>query len=126
MSYVQKIVKAREFSVAGALVLLVAIMSLASPYFFNTENLFNVLRNMSTVAIVSVGVTMVIITGGIDLSVGSMLAVSSMLTARMMWEGLPPGVAFLCGIVFGILTIVFGGLFLSGRVNKSDEIHITE
>lgn len=30
------------------------------------------------------------------------------------------------GIVFGILTIVFGGLFLSGRVNKSDEIHITE
>lgn len=79
MSYVQKIVKAREFSVAMALILLTAVMSVASPYFFNAENLFNVLRNMSTVAIVSVGVTMVIITGGIDLSVGSMLAVLSLI-----------------------------------------------
>ncbi len=113
MSYVQKIVKAREFSVAMALILLTAVMSVASPYFFNAENLFNVLRNMSTVAIVSVGVTMVIITGGIDLSVGSMLAVSSMLTARLMWEGLPAPAAFLCGLVFGIALGVANGLIIT-------------
>lgn len=39
-------------------------------------------------------------------------------------EGNP--LLLVAGVVFGILTIVFGGLFLSGRVNKTDEIHITE
>jgi len=96
----QKITKAREFSVACALILLCVIMSFASPYFFGIQNIFNVLRNMSTVAIISVGVTMVIITGGIDLSVGSVLAVSAMLSARLMWQGLPPFIAFYRGGFF--------------------------
>ncbi len=78
------IFRAREMSVLAALIVLVIIMSFASPYFTETQNIFNVLRNMSTISIVAIGMTMVIITGGIDLSVGSVLAVSAMLTARLM------------------------------------------
>jgi len=113
MNGLRNITKAREFSVFCALLLLFAIMSFASPYFFSTQNIFNVLRNMSTVAIVSVGVTMVIITGGIDLSVGSLLAVASMLSARMMWEGVHPALAFIAGLVFGLLLGLANGLIIT-------------
>ncbi|GAB1481800.1 ABC transporter permease [Treponema sp.] len=113
MVSLRKITRAREFSVACALILLCVIMSFASPYFFGTQNLFNVLRNMSTVAIISVGVTMVIITGGIDLSVGSVLAVSSMFSARLMWEGLPPAFAFVAGLLFGLALGLFNGFIIT-------------
>ncbi len=113
MNGFRNITKAREFSVFCALLLLFAIMSIASPYFFSTQNIFNVLRNMSTVAIVSVGVTMVIITGGIDLSVGSLLAVASMLSARLMWEGVHPALAFVAGLVFGLLLGLANGLIIT-------------
>ncbi len=109
----RKMVKAREFSVFCTLVLLFIIMSFASPYFFGTENIFNVLRNMSTVAVISVGVTMVIITGGIDLSVGSILAVSSMLMARLMWQGLSPALSFIAGILCGLSFGLLNGLIIT-------------
>ena len=79
-----RVVRAREMGVFGALVLLFIIMSFASPYFLGMENIFNVLRGMSTVGIMAIGMTMIIVTGGIDLSVGSLLAVSGMLTETPM------------------------------------------
>lgn len=69
-------------------------MSLASPSFLKPLNIFNVMRGMSTIGIMCIGVTMVIITGGIDLSVGSLLAVTGMFTARLMYSGIYPWV---CG-----------------------------
>jgi len=81
--------------------------------FFGIQNIFNVLRNMSTVAIISVGVTMVIITGGIDLSVGSVLAVSAMLSARLMWQGLPPFIAFIAGLLLGLGIGLLNGLIIT-------------
>jgi len=106
-------IHAREFSVFCALVILFVIMSIASPYFFNAENIFNVLRNMSFIAIISVGMTMVIITGGIDLSVGSILAVCSMLTARLMWEGVNPLISFIIGLMFGIALGALNGFIIT-------------
>jgi len=50
---------------------------LATPYFLKPLNIFNVLRGMSTIGVMAIGVTMIIITGGIDLSVGSVLAVAA-------------------------------------------------
>lgn len=106
--------RTREASVFVALVALVVIMSFASPYFLDTQNIFNVLRNMSTISIVAIGMTMVIITGGIDLSVGSVLAVSAMLTARLMAQyGLNPWLAFLIGLGFGALAGAINGLIIT-------------
>ena len=59
-----------EFSVFIGLVLLTVVMSIASPFFLKTSNIFNVLSQISRYGIISVGMALVIITGGIDLSVG--------------------------------------------------------
>ncbi len=106
--------RARETSVFLALIVLVGIMSFASPYFLDTQNIFNVLRNMSTISIIAIGMTMVIITGGIDLSVGSVLAMSAMMTARLMVQfGFNPWVAFAVGLLVGALAGAINGLIIT-------------
>jgi ribose transport system permease protein len=104
---VRRVMAKREAGVLIALLVLILIMSLASPYFLKPLNVFNVLRGMSTIGIMTIGVTMVIITGGIDLSVGSMLAVSGMFTARLMYSGVTPwlcaGLGLLLGLSLGLL-----------------------
>ena len=93
--------RSREVGVLLALILLVAIMAVLTPYFLKPDNLFNVLRGMSTIGIMAIGQTMIIVTGGIDLSVGSVLAASSMMTARLMSTGVSPWLAVLLGLGFG-------------------------
>ncbi|HUI73204.1 MAG TPA: ABC transporter permease [Spirochaetia bacterium] len=108
----------REVGVLLAFLVLVIVMSLASRYFLRPLNIFNVLRGMSTIAIMCVGVTMVIITGGIDLSVGSLLAVTGMFTARLMYSGVSPwlcvGLGFALGLGLGSLN---GFIITKVRVN---------
>jgi ribose transport system permease protein len=109
-----KYLKIREINILLALVLMVVVMSAASPYFLTHENLFNVLRGMSTIGIMAIGQTMVIITGGIDLSVGSVMAVSSMLTARLITEGdQNPMVAIAGGLSLGLLLGTLSGLIIT-------------
>jgi len=97
-----------------ALIFVIIIMSIASPYFLKRDNLFNVLRGMSTIGIMAIGQTMVIITGGIDLSVGSLMAVSSMLTARLITVyGQNALLAVICGLIFGLLLGTISGLTIT-------------
>ena len=70
-----------------ALVILVAVVSVLSPSFLTTKNIFNVLRQTSVNAIIAAGMTFVILTGGIDLSVGSILAISGAVCASMLVSG---------------------------------------
>ncbi|MGY4432919.1 ribose transport system permease protein [Bradyrhizobium sp. F1.13.1] len=74
-----------------ALAVLLVIMHFASPYFFTEGNMQNVAKNFSFIAIATLGVTFVIITGGIDLSVGSMMCFSAMVTSMVMTELSAPG-----------------------------------
>lgn len=110
----RKYFQIREVNVLLALIVMIVIMSAASPYFLKQDNIFNVLRGMSTIGIMAIGQTMVIITGGIDLSVGSLMAASSMLTARLITvnDG-NPLVAVLCGLSFGLLLGTFSGLIIT-------------
>jgi ribose transport system permease protein len=98
----------REAGVLGALVALCIVMSVASPYFFTLRNIFNVLQGMSTIGIMAVGATMVLVAGGLDLSVGSVLAVGAVLTARLMtYQGINPwlsaGAGLGAGLAFGLV-----------------------
>ncbi|MGV7219346.1 ABC transporter permease [Bradyrhizobium sp. UFLA05-112] len=77
-----------------ALLVLLAIMHFASPYFFTEGNMQNVAKNFSFIAIATLGITFVIITGGIDLSVGSMMCFSAMITSMVMTELSAPGSMF--------------------------------
>ena len=104
----------KEMGVLGALIVLVVLMTILSPYFMATNNIFNILRSISTIGIMSIGMTMIIITGGIDLSVGSILAVGAMTTARLMtYPSINPWVAVLGGLLAGLACGAVNGLLIT-------------
>lgn len=98
----------------GIVIVLVALMvffGFASPVFFTVSNLFNVARQVSIMGIVAVGMTLVMITGGIDLSVGSVLAVTGVVGAKLMVEASwHPVAAVLAVLVLGALIGLINGL----------------
>ena len=82
-----------------ALALLVVVVSILSPSFLTTKNIFNVLRQTSVNAIIAAGMTFVILTGGIDLSVGSILAISGAVCASIVALAIGAVVGFLNGFI---------------------------
>lgn len=91
-----------------ALLVLVVVASLASPAFLTPVNLFNVVRQASVVGITAVGVTFVMVTGGVDLSVGAVISFGAVLAASLMGgenANIPVavGAVLLMGIVVGTL-----------------------
>ncbi len=110
----QRLIGTKEMGVFLALVVLMIGMSFLTPYFFTSQNIFNVLRSISTIGIMSIGMTMIIVTGGIDLSVGSMLAAGAMFTARLMsYDGANPWVAVLGGVGLGVILGLVNGLVIT-------------
>ena len=104
----------REAGVLVALLVLCIALSIASPYFFTLRNVFNVLQGMSTIGIMAVGTTIVLIAGGLDLSVGSVLAVGAVLTARLMtYNGVNPWLAVLAGLAAGAALGYVNGLLVT-------------
>jgi len=100
-----------KFKTGIGLLILVIVLSFLSPYFLTIPNVLNIIRQVSIIAIVSFGMTMVILTGGIDLSVGSMLAFSGAITAGMMVNsGLNVFLAILIGLAAGTALGFFNGL----------------
>jgi len=85
------------------LLLLVFFFSVASDAFLSVDNLLNILRQVSIVGIVAVGMTFVILTAGIDLSIGSIIGVSAVLAAKLMLFGVHPALAFVLTLVAGIV-----------------------
>ncbi len=104
----------RELGVYGVLVILYVALAMWEPSFRGWVNLRNVLTQISMVAIVAVGMTAVIITGGIDLSVGSIAAVSACLSGVLMVRHGWPGFAgVLVVLALGALLGLFNGLSIT-------------
>lgn len=83
---------------------------IATPNFFTPTNLSSVVRQTAVINIMALGMTMVIITGGIDLSVGSILALAGCLGTMAMTSGLPVGVGILVGILTGCAAGLLNGV----------------
>ena len=99
------------------LVLLTAVLGVASPHFLTADNLVNVLEQSSINAILGVGLTFVIISGGIDLSVGSVLALSGVVVADLLVGGWPAPLACGAGIALGAACGALNGLVTTiGRI----------
>jgi ribose transport system permease protein len=97
-----------------ALLVLCLVLSIASPYFFTLRNIFNVLQGMSTIGIMAIGMTIVLIAGGLDLSVGSVLAVGAVLTARLMtFNGVNPWLSVVAGLLAGVAIGAVNGLLVT-------------
>lgn len=99
------------------LVLIIIVLSVVTTDFLTVSNIFNVLRQISINALIAFGMTFVILTGGIDLSVGSILALSSALTAGLMAGGMDTPLAVLIGLLAGAAMGAFNGVIISkGKV----------
>ncbi|HSQ34027.1 MAG TPA: ribose ABC transporter permease, partial [Peptostreptococcaceae bacterium] len=95
------------------LLILVIIVSVLSPTFFTIPNLLNVFRQTSINAIIAAGMTFVILTGGIDLSVGSILAFSGAVAASMLASGSSVLTATIVAVVIGALSGFANGVAIS-------------
>jgi ribose/xylose/arabinose/galactoside ABC-type transport system permease subunit len=99
-----------SYAIFGALVAECLILALATDAFFTQSNLGNVLRQNAFTAILAAGMSLVILTGGIDLSVGSVVGLAGVLSADVLFRGgsLPAGVA--AGILLGLAVGTVNGL----------------
>ncbi|MBE7472894.1 MAG: ABC transporter permease [Anaerolineae bacterium] len=88
----------------GALILLFVVFSLASPYFFQFDNIIGIFLSTAVNGLLALGVTFVIITGGIDLSIGTVMTLCSVIAGVFItFWGLPVPVGVLAGLVTGML-----------------------
>ncbi len=109
--------RARRFGTLLGLILLGAVLSVLTPYFLTVSNLLNIAEQTSINAIVAVGMTFVILSGGIDLSVGSIVAISGVVLGMALHDQQPLPLAIsialatggICGLINGLL-IDRGGL----------------
>ncbi len=95
------------------LVLLCVVLTAASPVFLTGTNALNVLRVASLMVILAIGETIVILTAGIDLSIGSVLSISSVIAAISLKAGLPLPLALTSGLAVGAAVGLLNGLMVA-------------
>ncbi|WP_028869026.1 ribose ABC transporter permease [Psychromonas arctica] len=100
-----------------ALIVLIAVVSVLNEYFFTIDNILNILRQTSVIAILAAGMTLVILTAGIDLSVGSILALCGAFAASMISLEIPVLIAVPVSLLGGAVLGSMAGLIISkGKV----------
>jgi ribose transport system permease protein len=103
-----------QLAAAGGLIVVFIVLSFASPYFLTSNNLFNIGVQVSIVAILAMGETLVILTGGIDLSVGSVAGLGGVLgTMAIAKAGFPIVPGILIGLLTGAVIGVVNGLLVT-------------
>ena len=102
--------RVRTTAIFAVLVVFMVVGAVLSPHFFTTSNLLNVARQMSIVGIVSIGMTFVILTAGIDLSVGSILGFSAVTAAWLLSSGLVWPLSLFLAIAAGAAIGLINGL----------------
>jgi ribose transport system permease protein len=103
----------QTFWVFIAVLLACLFLSFATDSFATTKNLYNITRNVTFVAIVALGMTLVIITGGIDLSVGSVLCLCSMVLGVVMHAGYGIEIGILASIATALIVGAFNGVLIA-------------
>lgn len=112
----RKLVFEKMFSLL-ALVLLSVVLSILSPYFLTTENLLSIGLQTAIIAIIALGMVFVIISGGIDLSVGSIVALSGIVTAQFLIAGVPLVLSLIAGIAAGgVVGFINGFIIAKGNL----------
>ncbi|WKZ68962.1 MAG: ribose ABC transporter permease [Melioribacteraceae bacterium] len=104
---------ARQFGTFIGLVVIILIFSFWTPYFLTVSNLLNVAQQTTINAVIAVGMTYVIITAGIDLSVGSIMAFSGVVLASLLHADQPLVIAILGGLFVGAACGFINGVLIS-------------
>ena len=95
------------------LLVLAVILSILTPLFLTIDNLLNVALQSATYILVATGMTFVVVTGGIDLSVGSIAALAGVVMALAMKAGVNPGISVFLGLIVGIVCGLLNGLLVA-------------
>jgi ribose transport system permease protein len=109
----RKVLRRREFTVLGLIVVLVVLFSLTTERFMSVSNLSNLLLQLAGTAISAIGMTMVIITGGIDVSVGSTLGMASVVAGKLLVGGYSPFLVLLSALGTGLVIGLFNGTLIA-------------
>lgn len=107
--------KLQQFLAIGSLVVLVIFFSIASPNFMQWSNIIGILLSTAVIGILALGATFVIITGGIDLSVGTVMTLSSVMTGIIIVNANLP---LIFGIIGGVLTGALCGMLCGFAITK--------
>jgi len=108
---VKRIFLAREMGVTIPLLFLVLLIGLRNPAFFSLDNLINVLRSTSFTFIVGIGMTMLLVSAGLDLSIGSVFALGGCAAGYALTRGFPIPLAIVFGLLVGFMVgFVNGGI----------------
>ncbi len=103
----------QRYGLILSFLLLCLVLTILSDRFLTVSNIVNVLRQSTINGIIAVGMTLVILTAGIDLSVGSILALSSVITASMLQSGTPVPAAILIGLGIGAACGLINGVTIT-------------
>jgi ribose/xylose/arabinose/galactoside ABC-type transport system permease subunit len=107
----------KEINIFLVLVVLVISFGVLNKRFISIENISNLLRSTSIIGVVAIGMTFVIISGGIDLSVGSVLALSSVIAARLMTSGVPIYLSIIISLISGMIAgLIMGVIIYEAKV----------
>ncbi len=103
----------RDFGLLFAIVIIITIMSIISPVFLTSQNIINIIRQISINGILAVGMTCIILTGGIDLSVGSLVAVTSVICGSMLLSGYNVFITCIVGVAVAVAFGLFNGVLVA-------------
>lgn len=96
-----------------ALIILMIFVSILNPAFLQSNNLLNLMRQLIINGFIALGMTFVILTGGIDLSVGSTLALTSAIFSGLLQNGMNTGLAILIALVLGLVLGLLNGILIT-------------
>jgi ribose transport system permease protein len=113
MEFIKKLMRQREFMIFVIVAGMFVIMSFASPYFLSSGNLLALLLSLSIEALIAVAMTNLMVSGGFDMSVGSLVAFTGAATALLMKNSLPVLPAVLIGIILGTAAGCFNGIIVA-------------
>ena len=97
----------------GLIVLCIAF-GIINPLFFSSRNLSNLLRQIAPIVLIGIGQSFVLITGNIDLSIGSIVGMSTMMSATMMTKGMNPWMATLLTLIASLAVCIVNGYLVAG------------
>ncbi len=103
----------RELVLLCLLIVLVVVLGQMSPVFFTVGNLLNTSRFFVEVGLIALGMTLIIITGGIDLSVGAAMALVAVTVGLAHQSGVPMALALVLGLAVGLAAGLFNGLMIT-------------
>jgi ribose transport system permease protein len=110
---VKAILQVRELTLFALILIICAVMALVTPYFLSSANFRVVSIGLVPTAIIAVGMTVLLVSGGFDLSVGSVMALSGTVTALMVINGVPISVTIILALALGIIIGIGNGLLVT-------------